>query len=233
MSSPIVHMQFAMRGNSTEFSILTLTPDRGDDREETRLRCATGDQQRVQVVHSHHSTYLLTFSPPSQSPTQYSTCRKTRDFELKFVSRTPHPDSVNGNALSVMSQANQDNRSATEVNTAEAVPMDEDTFKVEEEVKHTTVPEPRVCPAFSDTSANVVFKSSDGVIFYVDDYHLKSNRWVFPDQSHFQVAIPSLKLISTSPFPACSFGTCCRTPAPSLPRKIPSCWTRARGILKR
>lgn len=44
--------------------------------------------------------------------------------------------------------------------------------------EHDAVPEPIICPAFNDPTANVVLKSSDGVIFYVEDYYLKANRYV-------------------------------------------------------
>jgi hypothetical protein len=36
--------------------------------------------------------------------------------------------------------------------------------------------EKRVCEAFSSPSGNVVFKSSDDVLFRVEDFYLKANR---------------------------------------------------------
>jgi hypothetical protein len=41
-----------------------------------------------------------------------------------------------------------------------------------------TDPQLSICSAFSDSRANVVLKSADNVIFYVEDYYLKANRYV-------------------------------------------------------
>ena len=35
---------------------------------------------------------------------------------------------------------------------------------------------PRVCPAFSDLDENVMFRTSDDVMFRVEDFYLKANR---------------------------------------------------------
>lgn len=66
-----------------------------------------------------------------------------------------------------MRQANGHNRPSTAATAQEAVPADEDIIKFEERVEDPPVPEPRVCPAFSDKSASVIFKSSDGVTLMI------------------------------------------------------------------
>lgn len=37
-------------------------------------------------------------------------------------------------------------------------------------------PETRLCEAFSNPAGNVIFKSSDDVLFRVEDFYLKANR---------------------------------------------------------
>lgn len=47
-----------------------------------------------------------------------------------------------------------------------------------EDAGDSKTPEVRVCEAFSSPSGNVIFKSSDDVIFRVEDYYLKATRLV-------------------------------------------------------
>lgn len=137
---------------------------------------ATGDRERSRVVESLHiDTSLLTSSHQSQSP---KTPPVGRPASSNFNSPSEHyiPIPKTGNALSIISEASQDNGDAMAATNAETVPMDEDIVKVEEGVEDSPPTKTRICPAFNDTSANVVLQSSDGVIFYLEDYYLKANR---------------------------------------------------------
>jgi hypothetical protein len=77
---------------------------------------------------------------------------------------------------SPISQSNSKNMSEDQVTLRPVVAQSPVTEALKEE--HDAVPEPIICPAFNDPTANVVLKSSDGVIFYVEDYYLKANRYV-------------------------------------------------------
>lgn len=45
-----------------------------------------------------------------------------------------------------------------------------------EDAEHPKVPETRVCEAFNNPAGNIVFKSSDNVIFRMEDFFLKATR---------------------------------------------------------
>lgn len=42
----------------------------------------------------------------------------------------------------------------------------------------STAAETRICEAFSSLAGNVAFKSSDNVVFRIEDFYLKANRSV-------------------------------------------------------